>query len=90
MIETHAKFSENLEARNSPFNTLAQRVTIRRVEDIRDAAIALHEMAQARGFRVAACDDISSKEPMVDADGAIINGEIFGWKIGRASCRERV
>jgi DNA-binding CsgD family transcriptional regulator len=84
MIETdatirQAKFSENAEGRNSPFNTLAQRVTIRRVEDIRDAAIALHEMAQARGFRVAACDDISSKEPMVDADGAIINGEIFGW-----------
>lgn len=79
MIETPRPFTENAEGRNNPVNTLAQRVTIRRVEDIRDAALALHEMSQTRGFRVAACDDISSKEPMVDADGAIINGEIFGW-----------
>ena len=79
MAEKQLHFIDNSEGRNNPVNTLAQRVTIRRVEDIRDAAIALSEMARTRGFRVAACDDISSKEPMIDADGAIINGEIFGW-----------
>ncbi|WP_373488593.1 LuxR C-terminal-related transcriptional regulator [Blastomonas sp.] len=79
MIDHPLQRVESAEGRNNPVNTLAGRVTIRRVDDIRDAALAMHEMAQARGFRVAACDDISSKEPMVDADGAIINGEIFGW-----------
>ena len=71
MIETPRHFTEKAEGRNNPVNTLAQRVTIRRVEDIHDAAVALHEMSQTRGFRVAACDDISSKEPMIDADGAM-------------------
>jgi DNA-binding CsgD family transcriptional regulator len=55
------------------------RVTIRSVGDIRDAAIALCEIAAELGFRVAACSDIASKEPIVDAEGAIINGEVFGW-----------
>ena len=58
---------------------LAARVTIRSVDDIFGAATALSEAAAARGLRVAACSDIASKEPMIDADGGIINGEVFGW-----------
>ena len=58
---------------------LAQRVTVRAIDDIHNAAMALAEAAAARGLRVAACSDIASKEPMVDGDGGIINGEIFGW-----------
>ena len=52
MIETSRHFTEKAEGRNNPVNTLAQRVTIRRVEDIHDAAVALNEMSQTRGFRV--------------------------------------
>ena len=40
MAEKQLHFIDNSEGRNNPVNTLAQRVTIRRVEDIRDAAIA--------------------------------------------------
>jgi DNA-binding CsgD family transcriptional regulator len=56
-------------------------VTIRTIDDIHNAATALAEIAAARGLRVAACSDIASKDPMVDADGGIINGEIFGWMV---------
>ena len=58
---------------------LAAGVTIRTVGDIRGAAVALCAIAAERGLRVAACSDIASKEPMIDPDGAILNGEIFGW-----------
>ena len=58
---------------------LAAGVTIRGIEDIHGAAVALRDVAAERGLRVAACSDIASKEPMVDGDGGIINGEIFGW-----------
>ncbi len=56
-----------------------ERVTIRGVEDIRSAAIALNDAAHACGFRIAVAVDIASKEQMVDADGAILNAEVFGW-----------
>jgi DNA-binding CsgD family transcriptional regulator len=55
------------------------KVTIRSVKDIRAAAIALNEASHACGFRIAVAADIASKEPMVDADGAILNAEVFGW-----------
>ena len=58
---------------------LTSRVTICLVDDIHDAAVALAEIAMDRGLRVAACSDIASKDQMIDADGGIINGEIFGW-----------
>ena len=54
-------------------------VTIRSVNDIRAAAAALNDAAQACGFRIAVAVDIASKEQMVDADGAILNAEVFGW-----------
>lgn len=57
----------------------AARVAVRAVEDIHDAAVAVFDLAAQRGLRVAACSDIASKDQMVDADGGIINGEIFGW-----------
>ena len=58
---------------------LTSGVTIRTVNDIRSAAVVLCAIAAERGLRVAACSDIASKEPMIDADGAILNGEVFGW-----------
>jgi DNA-binding CsgD family transcriptional regulator len=56
-----------------------ERVTIRSVNDIRGAAVALNDAAHSCGFRIAVAADIASKEPMVDADGAILNAEVFGW-----------
>jgi DNA-binding CsgD family transcriptional regulator len=57
----------------------AEAVTIRELADIRPASIALHQAAVARELRVATCADIASKSQMVDAEGAVINAEIFGW-----------
>jgi DNA-binding CsgD family transcriptional regulator len=62
-----------------PERELLERVTVRCAADIHDAAVALHEIAQERGLQVSVCEDISSKEPLVDADGTIINADIFGW-----------
>lgn len=59
--------------------TLVDAVTIRNVEDIHDAAVLLRDYAAAFGLRVALCDDIASNETMVDADGAVLAADLFGW-----------
>lgn len=64
----HATVADMLEA-----------VTVRSIEDIHDAAVAMSTIAEERGMQVCTCDDISSKEPMVDAEGTILNGDVFGW-----------
>lgn len=58
---------------------LIRRVTIAGVDDVRAAAEALRDAAAGCGLRIAACADISSKDQIVDGDGAIVNAEIFGW-----------
>jgi DNA-binding CsgD family transcriptional regulator len=58
---------------------LLDSVTITRPDDIHDAAVALARIAQERGMQIAVCDDISSKEPMVDAEGTILNADVFRW-----------
>lgn len=63
----------------APLDALLEQVTVRCIEDIHDAAVALKQIAEERGFQVATCDDISSKEPMIDSEGTILNGDIFGW-----------
>lgn len=60
-------------------NELAARVTITSLDDIHESAVVLNDVAAACGLRVAACSDIASKEQMTDAEGGIINAEIFGW-----------
>jgi hypothetical protein len=60
-------------------NTTFEQVTIRAVEDVRPAAIAIRDVALKLDLRIAVCPDISSKEQMLDADGKIVNAEIFGW-----------
>lgn len=59
--------------------TLVEAVTVRNVEDIHDAAVVLRDYAAAFGLRAALCDDIASKETMVDADGAVLAADLFGW-----------
>lgn len=58
---------------------LLEEITIRCPEDIHDAAVAMARIAKERGMQIAMCDDISSKEPMVDADGTILNADVFRW-----------
>lgn len=55
-------------------------VTIRSKDDIARAAEALRQVGEAMGgFRVAPCDNISSKQPMQDAEGNILAESVFGW-----------
>jgi DNA-binding CsgD family transcriptional regulator len=55
-------------------------VSVRRLDDIRPAAVALRDIAQQLGdLRVAACDSIASKQPLVDEDGNVLAADIFGW-----------
>ena len=63
-----------------PPRPLLDRVTIRSAADIRPAAEALHALALSLArLRTAACANIASKEPMVDASGALLATEVFGW-----------
>lgn len=56
------------------------RVTVARVQDIRPAAEALRDIAWGRArLRVAVADNIASKNPLMDEDGAILAAEVFGW-----------
>ena len=63
----------------SQLGQMLEQVTIRSIDDVHDAAVALNGIAREREYRVALSDDIASNEPMVDADGGILNAEIFGW-----------
>ena len=49
--------------------------------DVRRAAKALHRIAmESAQMRVATAHDIADKRTPVDADGAILATEVFGWK----------
>ena len=56
-----------------------EKLTIRTVDDVRPAAIAIKDIATELDLRFAATADIASKAQMVDGNGAIINADIFGW-----------
>jgi DNA-binding CsgD family transcriptional regulator len=57
-----------------------RRVTILGLKDIRPAAEALRDIAWARaGLRVAVADNIASKTPLMDDEGAVLASEVFGW-----------
>jgi DNA-binding CsgD family transcriptional regulator len=60
-------------------NELVESVTIRSVADIRPASVALYNAAISHGFRIAATPDIASADQLTDADGALVNADIFGW-----------
>ena len=63
----------------SPDDDLLTRVTVRRTDQIRPAAEALNDYAASLGLRAALCEDVSSSETMVDGEGTVLNGEVFGW-----------
>lgn len=64
---------------NTGWDERLEKVTIRTPDDIRAAAQSLHDIARALGFRVALCADISSRRPMIDAQGHSLNADVFGW-----------
>lgn len=56
------------------------RVMVRSTKDIRPAAEALRDIAWERArLRVSPADNIASKQPLTDEDGAILASEVFGW-----------
>jgi DNA-binding CsgD family transcriptional regulator len=64
----------------STFTDRVEAVTIRSVDDIHAAAVALRDIAvEVAGLRVAATDNIASKEPMIDAEGSVLAADIWGW-----------
>ncbi len=47
---------------------------------VRPAAEAFRRIVEEMGdFRIAACHNIAMKEPMVDASGAVLASDVFGW-----------
>lgn len=74
-------FSPQLELPSTSLTANLDRLTVRSMDGIRDAAQALHETALSlAGMRTAACANIASKDPMVDGDGRILASEVFGWR----------
>lgn len=68
---------------NANLEGYLDRVTVRSVDDILDAALFLRDFSHENGLRAALCADVANKTPMVDADGHIIADTVFGWhKIG--------
>lgn len=60
-------------------NELIDGVTIRTVADIRPASTILYDTAVKHGFRIAATPDIASSHQLTDADGGLVNADIFQW-----------
>jgi len=53
---------------------------IKSTSDIRSAAVLFRDIAhEMAGFRVAACSNVASSAPMVDADGNILAMDVFSW-----------
>src|SRR5437868_1565183 len=60
--------------------TLVERATVRRAEDIRDAALSIRDFAAQYGLRAALCANIASKDGIRDADGSVLAADLFGWQ----------
>ena len=58
---------------------LLEKVQIGSIEDIHDAAVALQTIGNEYGLKLAICDDISSREPLIDNEGVVLNADVFGW-----------
>lgn len=53
---------------------------IHSIHDVRRAAEQLAQIGRVMGdYKVAACDNLASKQPMVDAEGNILADEVFGF-----------
>jgi DNA-binding CsgD family transcriptional regulator len=77
MFNTSSASQNALSRPNLP--DLLKKVQVNSMSDIHDAAAALQEIGSEFGFKLAMCDDISSREPLVDNDGVVLNADVFGW-----------
>ena len=50
---------------------LLEKVRIGSMADIHDAAVALQTIGNECGLKLAICDDISSREPLIDNEGVV-------------------
>ena len=55
------------------------KVTVHTMDDVMGAALAIKDLGDECGFKLALCEDVSSREPLIDADGAILHADVFGW-----------
>ena len=60
--------------------TLVEQATVQGVENVREAARSIRDFAAAHGLRAALCDNIASKEAIIDADGSVLAADLFGWR----------
>jgi len=60
-------------------SSILDKVTVNTLDDVFDAAVTIKQLGDECSLRVAICNDISSPEPMVDAEGRILSADIFGW-----------
>lgn len=77
LVETEVNFEAEEAA---AIEVLVERVTVRCARDIRPAALQLGDFAAGHGLRTALCADIAAKEAIVDADGAVLASDVFGWQ----------
>jgi len=54
-------------------------VRISTPQEIRRAALALHEIAMSCGMRAAPAHDIADKRTPVDLEGSVLARDVFGW-----------
>ena len=65
---------------NLPLSAQGEMPVIRSLSDIHEAAVKFRDQARKIGnFKVAACANVASKDPMVDSDGNILATDVFSW-----------
>lgn len=56
-----------------------EKVTVNCMEDVHDAALMIKQLGDECGFKIGLCDDVASREPLIDAEGNVLSEVIFGW-----------
>lgn len=60
-------------------NSSLDGVTIQTIADVGKAAATLERQSRCHGLRVMVWHDLASMDEMVDAEGRLLNRDIFGW-----------
>ena len=54
-----------------------KKVTVNSMEDVRAAALVIKELGDACGFRIGLCDDVASRDPIIDEHGNVLSKDIL-------------
>ncbi len=73
-VSTHIFSQYNL-------SEVLESVTIHSMKDTHDAALAIKQLGDECSFKIALCDDISSRDPLVDEEGTVLSADVFGWVV---------